>query len=66
MIWAADASADVEAALFAGAGTVAAPKIAAPAALVHRIRDPSALHSQAGHALVASDRETRMTQQGEL
>jgi hypothetical protein len=33
---------------------VAAPKIAAPTAFAHSIRDPSALHSQAGHALVAS------------
>ena len=30
-----------------------APKIAAPTAFVHKIRDPSALHSQAGVALVA-------------
>jgi hypothetical protein len=34
---------------------VAAPKIAAPAAFAHNIREPSALHSQAGHSRVASD-----------
>jgi hypothetical protein len=33
---------------------VAAPKIAAPTAFAHNIREPSALHSQAGHSRVAS------------
>ncbi len=33
--------------------TFAAPKVAAPTAFAHRIRDPSVLHSQTGDALVA-------------
>jgi hypothetical protein len=33
--------------------TFAAPKVAAPTAFAHGIRDPSVLHSQTGDALVA-------------
>ena len=43
----------VEQRRFAHSLVFAAPKIAAPTAFAHRIRDPSALHSQAGAALVA-------------
>ncbi len=39
---------------FPAALVLAAPKIAAPTAFVHSIRDASALHNHAGHALVAS------------
>ena len=53
MIWAAEAS-PTSKRRRVQALTVAAPNIAAPTAFAHRICDPSALQSQAGHALVAS------------
>jgi hypothetical protein len=53
MIWAAAASLTWNRRC-AQAVVSAAPNIAEPTALAQKIRDPSALHNQAGQALVAS------------